>query len=100
METMLCVLIFFLMIRPPPRSTRTATLFPYTTLFRSIRKNFRQGGIAARLGPRIHAQNDWPIAETYKIRVSLKWSFFMHEPPQAEFAEGEVSALEIGRAHV
>src|SRR3546814_7440767 len=23
------------MIRPPPRSTRTATLFPYTTLFRS-----------------------------------------------------------------
>src|SRR3546814_20435348 len=26
---------FFLMIRPPPRSTRTDTLFPYTTLFRS-----------------------------------------------------------------
>src|SRR3546814_18528111 len=25
----------FLMIRPPPRSTRTDTLFPYTTLFRS-----------------------------------------------------------------
>src|SRR3546814_14301739 len=29
----LCV--FFLMIRRPPRSTRTDTLFPYTTLFRS-----------------------------------------------------------------
>src|SRR3546814_525779 len=29
------------MIRPPPRSTRTATLFPYTTLFRSSR--FRTG---------------------------------------------------------
>src|SRR3546814_11230272 len=27
--------IFFLMIRRPPRSTRTDTLFPYTTLFRS-----------------------------------------------------------------
>src|SRR3546814_678048 len=26
---------FFLMIRRPPRSTRTNTLFPYTTLFRS-----------------------------------------------------------------
>src|SRR3546814_8587818 len=26
---------FFLMIRRPPRSTRTDTLFPYTTLFRS-----------------------------------------------------------------
>src|SRR3546814_360008 len=28
--------MFFLMIRRPPRSTRTDTLFPYTTLFRSI----------------------------------------------------------------
>src|SRR3546814_16832345 len=28
---------FFLMIRRPPRSTRTDTLFPYTTLFRSGR---------------------------------------------------------------
>src|SRR3546814_2627921 len=28
-------MIFFLMIRRPPRSTRTDTLFPYTTLFRS-----------------------------------------------------------------
>src|SRR5213594_4380172 len=27
--------IFFLMIRPPPRSTQAFTLFPYTTLFRS-----------------------------------------------------------------
>src|SRR3546814_16547489 len=27
---------FFLMIRRPPRSTRTDTLFPYTTLFRSV----------------------------------------------------------------
>src|SRR3546814_11218646 len=30
------VLFFFLMIRRPPRSTRTDTLFPYTTLFRSV----------------------------------------------------------------
>src|SRR3546814_1632145 len=28
-------LLFFVMIRRPPRSTRTDTLFPYTTLFRS-----------------------------------------------------------------
>src|SRR3546814_9886295 len=27
--------LFFLMLRPPPRSTRTYTLLPYTTLFRS-----------------------------------------------------------------
>src|SRR3546814_11250633 len=32
-----CVCMFFLlMIRRPPRSTRTDTLFPYTTLFRSV----------------------------------------------------------------
>src|SRR3546814_15126678 len=31
----ICV-VFFLMIRRPPRSTRTDTLFPYTTLFRSV----------------------------------------------------------------
>src|SRR3546814_11647460 len=29
------MLFFFLMIRLPPRSTRTETLFPYSTLFRS-----------------------------------------------------------------
>src|SRR3546814_2743253 len=32
----LCILFFFLIIRRPPRSTRTDTLFPYTTLFRSF----------------------------------------------------------------
>src|SRR3546814_13639333 len=32
--SIVCV-FFFLMIRRPPRSTRTDTLFPYTTLFRS-----------------------------------------------------------------
>src|SRR3546814_10315527 len=31
----ICI-IFFLMIRRPPRSTRTDTLFPYTTLCRSV----------------------------------------------------------------
>src|SRR3546814_18871588 len=29
------LVVFFLMVRRPPRSTRTDTLFPYTTLFRS-----------------------------------------------------------------
>src|SRR3546814_4127846 len=35
------VFIVFLMIRRPPRSTRTDTLFPYTTLFRSSRTSKR-----------------------------------------------------------
>src|SRR3546814_14267849 len=41
----LYLLFFFLMIRRPPRSTRTDTLFPYTTLFRSERlKNALRAG--------------------------------------------------------
>src|SRR3546814_1641570 len=34
---------FFLIIRRPPRSTRTDTLFPYTTLFRSITERHAAG---------------------------------------------------------
>src|SRR3546814_16708575 len=33
------------MIRRPPRSTRTDTLFPYTTLFRSVHNNARLRGL-------------------------------------------------------
>src|SRR3546814_16035160 len=42
-------LVFFLMIRRPPRSTRTDTLFPYTTLFRSGRHvGLRSHGVLDR----------------------------------------------------
>src|SRR3546814_4435533 len=36
------IVFFFLMIRRPPRSTRTDTLFPYTTLFRSSASGLRK----------------------------------------------------------
>src|SRR3546814_1478911 len=38
--------VFFVMIRRPPKSTLTDTLFPYTTLFRSHRLSPRQMGPA------------------------------------------------------
>src|SRR3546814_12486359 len=41
--------LFFLMIPRPPRSTRTDTLFPYTTLFRSVR-GLRLWKVAIRFG--------------------------------------------------
>src|SRR3546814_10076383 len=48
---------FFLMIRRPPRSTRTDTLFPYTTLFRSG----RGAGTAGRgLAPGVSADSPSP----------------------------------------
>src|SRR3546814_11532742 len=40
----------FLMIRRPPRSTRTDTLFPYTTLFRSADAVFIAVGTPSRRG--------------------------------------------------
>src|SRR3546814_17680615 len=46
--------LFFLMLRRPPRSTRTDTLFPYTTLFRSPalrRAVFHRGDQYAHLLP-------------------------------------------------
>src|SRR3546814_13514657 len=42
-------IFFFLMIRRPPRSTRTDTLFPYTTLFRSARAPAGARGSRRRL---------------------------------------------------
>src|SRR3546814_12644172 len=43
---------FFLMIRRPPRSTRTDTLFPYTTLFRSWRSSSAIRSAARGSSPR------------------------------------------------
>src|SRR3546814_17012083 len=44
------------MIRRPPRSTRTSTLFPYTTLFRSLSERCSAiGGQGPRVAPAIAA---------------------------------------------
>src|SRR3546814_12708911 len=50
--------VFFFMIRRPPRSTRTDTLFPYTTLFRSpvrlrLSRQRQEGSLAADRAVRI-----------------------------------------------
>src|SRR3546814_11576513 len=39
------------MLRPPPRSTRTATLFPYPTLFRSLPTAIPSHDFRVRVGP-------------------------------------------------
>src|SRR3546814_12464369 len=46
---------FFLMIRRPPRSTRTDTLFPYTTLFRSR----ASGALSTAAMTRMEQDMDW-----------------------------------------
>src|SRR3546814_16459709 len=51
--------VFFLMTRRPPRSTRTDTLFPYTTLFRSIRQShFDDLVIKRAVDPRVESVAD------------------------------------------
>src|SRR3546814_13448922 len=45
------IVVFFVMIRRPPRSTRTDTLFPYTTLFRSELTVHDPDWLAAWLSP-------------------------------------------------
>src|SRR3546814_10565193 len=50
--------IFFLMIRRPPRSTRTDTLFPYTTLFRSPTQS---GRVASQKYPFARATLSRPL---------------------------------------
>src|SRR3546814_5392751 len=52
------VMFFFLMIRRPPRPTRTDTLFPYPTLFRSRRHRRRQLGCLRRDGGRLGGERE------------------------------------------
>src|SRR3546814_17581140 len=47
--------IFFIMIRRPPRSTRTDTPFPYPTLFRSASESSGRSGTGHRRTPRPRA---------------------------------------------
>src|SRR3546814_11338468 len=65
---------FFLMIRRPPRSTRTDTLFPYTTLFRS--------GETARHG-------DEGSGLEYLRRIGIE-----REPPPEKRSEEHTSELQ------
>src|SRR3546814_3706076 len=54
-------MFFFLMIRLHPRSTRTDTLFPYTTLFRS------RYGVAVDAA--IHAPHDYGDDRNHHVHV-------------------------------
>src|SRR3546814_7724640 len=68
--------VFFLMIRRPPRTTRTDTLFPYTTLFRS------RGDRASR-PPRPRAEG--AARDCGRDRAALRPDLCRREapPPQA-----------------
>src|SRR3546814_18248434 len=69
------LMFFFLMIRRPPRSTRTDTLFPYTTLFRSyvghgrrVSGRRRSGGAATTAnGPSAAEIRTWARENGFEV---------------------------------
>src|SRR3546814_18572042 len=107
---------FFLMIRRPPRSTRTYTLFPYTTLFRSsltigITKQSTANPLdlskEARKEVELINQN---LPAGMKLNISYDTSVFIQESINSVYhtvAEAIILVvlvifffLQIGRAHV
>src|SRR3546814_14515929 len=72
---MIISVVVFLRIRRPPRSTRTDTLFPYTTLFRS----------------QLDAADRTPVAQRGRVHVQL---VLVGARVQADVADGEERRLE------
>src|SRR3546814_6978757 len=65
-------IVFFLMIRRPPRSTRTDTLFPYTTLFRSPgRAPLTYRALQKLVGRTVDALNDFGIGRNDRVAIVL-----------------------------
>src|SRR3546814_9929733 len=60
------------MIRRPPRSTRTDPLFPYTTLFRSLRRSGRNPRHARDCHGLLHPSGS--TMETWVFSRRLQWS--------------------------
>src|SRR3546814_19054013 len=92
------VYFFFLMRRRPPISTRTDTLFPYTTLFRSARALLRDPDDRAveQIGGRYRAQGpSLAVGDHLARAVEHVIDLVMGDPMRADRRAGE-----IGRAHV
>src|SRR2546430_17734089 len=96
---LLLFFFFFLMIRRPPRST----LFPYTTLFRSLRTELRAGETPA-YGIEFRAFDDVTPVEDWGLRAGeVGWAAFLFQRDYRDYylSKGIAArAFEIGRAHV
>src|SRR3546814_13854241 len=97
------VLFFFLMIRRPPRSTRTDTLFPYTTLYRRVIRVLVQSAVidvAAEFD--LHDAGGHGASASFVGRVraddGLTELFLEHHPAMTAAGLAALSHAEIGRA--
>src|SRR3546814_14775016 len=84
MLLILLISFFFLMIRRPPRSTRTDTLFPYTTLFRS--PGSPVGGVRP-YSPRMRGQSHRP--KRHSVQSATPEPAHDGYAPVAATAEGD-----------
>src|SRR3546814_12449624 len=90
------IMIFFLMIRRPPRSTLTDTLFPYTTLFRSGRKlGEHRGLIHFTVGQRRGIEIGGQAEPLYVVRLETESRRLVVGPKTALAVR---AARQIGRA--
>src|SRR3546814_16662982 len=105
------------MIRRPPRSTRTYTLFPYTTLFRSAARrelaalqsqsSERERSFGEQL-QNLQGAKEQLSAQfselAQKILVDAQGQFLKRADERfhqaGEKSEAQLKALQIGRAHV
>src|SRR3546814_20566703 len=65
------------MIRRPPRSTRTDTLFPYTTLFRSMSQNdseFHRRALAVMMRRIEGLASDYADRRLSRLPEGSRWS--------------------------
>src|SRR3546814_17881996 len=85
------ILRVFLMLRRPPRSTRSYTLFPYTTLFRSV------GDRTVEFVATPDKEDAQPCYSVSALReLGVKVEAF----PELQKLDDSECGQEIGRAHV
>src|SRR3546814_5617638 len=85
---------FFVSIRRPPRSTRTDTLFPYTTLFRSALDDLetRRGRCRRRLAHR--AERIAHLADIGRAKLEAQGGIHAHRIQK--LAAHEFDARDVG----
>src|SRR3546814_3096817 len=94
------------MIRRPPRSTRTDTLFPYTTLFRSAPAQEQPVRAHAELvrpggchGPQVLDGDRRPVRHPASLQA-VREVGAAHGQRRLGVRQGALDRDEIGRAHV
>src|SRR3546814_15278825 len=98
-SSVLSVSFFFLMIRRPPRPQRTATLFPYTTLFRSLAHASRVTAMGTLASALAHELNQ-PLTAIANYLEAGRDMLDAGGPVDRELLREAMAESEIGRAHV